>query len=71
MGQLVRFVDLKRGYDAVRREVLYDVSYNILFEYVIFLQVDRFIKMLLYATYDKLHIGNLWLYIFFWEWPAI
>jgi hypothetical protein len=33
MWQLVRFVELTRGYDAIRREVLYEVSYNILFEF--------------------------------------
>ena len=58
MGQFFRFVYLKRGYDAVRREVLCEVSYNILFEFVIFLQLGRFIKMLLYESYDKLHIDN-------------
>jgi hypothetical protein len=47
MGQLVRFVNLKTGYDAVRREVLYEISYNILYEFVIFLQLGRFIKMFL------------------------
>jgi len=56
MGQLVRFVYFKRGYDAVRREFLYEVTYSILFEFVIFLQLRRFIKMRLYD--DELHTGN-------------
>jgi hypothetical protein len=45
MGQLVRCLELKRGHDAVRREVLNEDCYSILFEIVILLQIGRFIKM--------------------------
>jgi hypothetical protein len=45
IGQLVRCLELKRGHNAVRREVLNEVWYNILFEFVIFLQIGRSIKM--------------------------
>jgi hypothetical protein len=36
-GSSLDLLDLKKGYDAVRNEVLYKVSYNTLFDYVIFL----------------------------------
>jgi hypothetical protein len=48
------FVDLKKTYDSVRREVLY----NILIEFGIPLKLVRLIKMCLNVTYSRVRVGK-------------
>jgi hypothetical protein len=48
------FVDFKKAYDTVRREVLY----NILTEFGIPMKLVRHIKMCSNETYSKVHIGK-------------
>jgi hypothetical protein len=48
------FIDFKKAYDSVRREVLY----NILIEFGIPMELVWFIKMCLNETYSKVHIGK-------------
>jgi hypothetical protein len=48
------FVDFKKAYDSVRREV----SYNILIEFRIPMILVRLIKMCLNETYIKVRIGK-------------
>jgi hypothetical protein len=48
------FVDFKKAYDSVRREVLY----NILIEFGIFLKLVRLIKMCLSETYSRVRVGR-------------
>lgn len=71
IGQLVRCTDIKKGYDAARREVLCEVSYNILFEFVILLKLGRFIKTRFNEKYSEFHIGNTLIIYFLSEWPEI
>jgi sorting nexin-29 len=49
------FIDFKKAYDSVRREVLY----NILLEFGIPKKLFRLIKMCLYETYSKVRAGKL------------
>jgi hypothetical protein len=49
------FVDVKKAYDSVKREVLY----NILFEFGIPKNLVRLIKMGLNETYSKVRVGKL------------
>jgi hypothetical protein len=49
------FIDFKKAYDSVKREVLY----NILLEVGIPKKLVRLIKMCLNETYSKVRIGNL------------
>jgi hypothetical protein len=49
------FIDFKKAYDSVKREVLY----NILLEYGIPKKLVRLIKMCLNETYSKVHVGKL------------
>jgi hypothetical protein len=49
------FIDFKKAYDSVRREVLY----NILREFGIPTKLVRLIKIWLNETYSKVHIGKL------------
>jgi hypothetical protein len=48
------FVDFKKVYDSVRREVLY----NTLIEFGVPTKVVRLIKMCLSETYSGVHIGK-------------
>jgi hypothetical protein len=48
------FIDLKKSYDSVRREVLY----NILREFGVPMNLVRLIKMCLNETYSKVRIGK-------------
>jgi hypothetical protein len=49
------FIDFKKAYDSVKREVLY----NILLEFYISKKLVRLIKMCLNETYSKVRIGKL------------
>ena len=48
------FIDLKKAYDSVRREVLY----NILIEFGIPMKLVRLIKMYLTETYSRVRVGK-------------
>jgi hypothetical protein len=48
------FVDFKKAYDSVRRAVLY----NILMDLGVTMKLVRLIKMSLYETSSKVHIGK-------------
>jgi hypothetical protein len=49
------FIDFKKAYDSVKREVLY----NILFEFGVPKKLVRLIKMCLNETYSKVRVGKL------------
>jgi hypothetical protein len=49
------FIDFKKAYDSIKREVLY----NILVEFGIPKKLVRIIKMCLNETYSKVHMGKL------------
>jgi hypothetical protein len=49
------FIDFKKGYDSIKREVLY----KILVEFGITKNLVRLIKMCLNETYSKVRIGKL------------
>jgi hypothetical protein len=48
------FIDFKKVYDSVRREVLY----NILIEFGIPMKLIRIIKMCLNETYSRVRVGK-------------
>jgi len=48
------FIDFKKAYDSVRREVLY----NILIEFGIPMKLGRLKKMCLTETYSKVWVGK-------------
>jgi hypothetical protein len=48
------FTDVKKAYDSVRREVLY----NILIEYGISMKLVKLMKMYLYETYSTVRVGK-------------
>jgi hypothetical protein len=49
------FIDFKKAYDSVKREVLY----NILLEFGIPKKLGRLIKMCLNETYSKVRVGKI------------
>jgi hypothetical protein len=49
------FIDFKKAYDLVKREVLY----NILLEFGVPKKLIRLIKICLYKAYSKFHVGKL------------
>jgi hypothetical protein len=49
------YIDLKKAYDSIKREVLY----NVLLEFGVPKNLVRLIKMRLNKTYSKVHIGKL------------
>jgi hypothetical protein len=49
------FIDFKKAYDSVKREVLYDI----LLEFGILKKLVRLIKMCLNETYGKVCVGKL------------
>jgi hypothetical protein len=49
------FIDFKKAYDSVKREVLY----NIMLEFDIPKKLVRLIKMCLNEIYSKVHVGKL------------
>jgi hypothetical protein len=50
------FVDFKKAYDSVRREVLYNILIE--FEFGIPLKLVRLIKMCLNETYSRVRVGR-------------
>ena len=48
------FIDLKKAYDSVRREVLY----NILIEFCIPMKLVRLIKLCMTETYSRVRVGK-------------
>jgi hypothetical protein len=55
MVECTSYLDFKKAYDSVRREVLY----IILLEFEIPKELVGLIKMCLNETYSTLHIGNV------------
>jgi hypothetical protein len=51
---VILFIDFKKAYDSVRREVLY----NILIEFGIPMKLVRLIKMCLSETYSRVRVGK-------------
>jgi hypothetical protein len=54
------FIDFKKAYDSVRREVLH----NILTEFVVPMKLVMLIKICLNETYGEVHIDNICLIVF-------
>jgi hypothetical protein len=54
MGVRQLFVDFKKAYDSMRREVLY----NILIEFGVPMKLVRLIRMCLNETYSKVRTGK-------------
>jgi hypothetical protein len=54
------FIDFKKAYDSIKREVLY----NILVDFGIPKKLIRLIKMCLNETYSKVNVGKLMSYKF-------
>ena len=54
------FIDFKKAYDSVRREMLY----NILIEFGIFMELVSLIKMYPTETYSRVRVGKTLSYMF-------
>ena len=54
------FIDFKKAYDSVRREVLY----NILIEFGVPKKLVRLVKMCLTETYSRVRVGKNVSYMF-------
>ena len=54
------FIDFKKAYDSVRKEVLY----NILIQFGIHMKLVRLIKICLTETYSRLRVGKNLSYMF-------
>jgi hypothetical protein len=57
------FIDFKKAYDSVRREVLY----NMLIEFRVLMKLVRLIEMCLNKTYTKVSTGKLCLTVFLFK----
>jgi hypothetical protein len=55
MGQYISYIDFKKAYDSIKREVLY----SILLEFGTPKKRVRLIKMCLNETYSKVRTGKL------------
>ena len=53
-AELQLYIDFKKAYDSVRREVLY----NILIEFGIPMKLERLINMCLTETYSRVWVGK-------------
>jgi hypothetical protein len=55
MGWCISYIDFKKAYDSVTKEVLY----NILLEFGILKKLVRLVKMYLNEAYNKVRVGKL------------
>jgi hypothetical protein len=58
------FIDFKKAYDSVRREVVY----NIVIKFGVPMKIVRLIKMCLNEIYSEVHVGKHFLYVSYSKW---